>query len=133
MIVIGTALAVFPFANTVNQCDKECPKVLINMENNENNGFDFENPFEYPERLFLKGKCDETIWRICKDVQWTDELENLSGFKSPLKNEKPLDAEIKNPPAKSKVEIKKTTQRTYISAKPENTNPKKVGAASKKK
>ena len=32
-IIIGTALAVPPFSNTINQADKECPKVLINLEN----------------------------------------------------------------------------------------------------
>ena len=33
MLIIGTALAVFPFCATPVQADKSCPKVLINMEN----------------------------------------------------------------------------------------------------
>ena len=41
MIVMGTALAVVPFANTIVQAEIECPKVLINLENTVENGFDF--------------------------------------------------------------------------------------------
>lgn len=41
MIVIGTGLAVTPFANTVSQAENGCPKVLMNLENTAVNGFDF--------------------------------------------------------------------------------------------
>jgi hypothetical protein len=41
MIVIGTSLAVPPFSNTIFKAKKECPKVLINLENLAENGFDF--------------------------------------------------------------------------------------------
>ena len=33
MIVMGTALAVPPFCNTIEYVSKECPKVLINLQN----------------------------------------------------------------------------------------------------
>ena len=53
VIVIGTALAVFPFCATPTMAAKECPKVLINMENLAHNGYDFDDLLNYPERLFI--------------------------------------------------------------------------------
>jgi NAD-dependent SIR2 family protein deacetylase len=41
MIVIGTALAVFPFCATVHQAPKGTPTVLINLHNTDSEGFDF--------------------------------------------------------------------------------------------
>ena len=61
VIVIGTALAVNPFASAILEAHVECPKVLINLENTAENGYDFLNPIEFPERIFIKGKCDDTI------------------------------------------------------------------------
>ena len=40
-------------------------------------GFDFCHVLEHPERLFLSGKCDDTIFKICKDVGWLDDLKKL--------------------------------------------------------
>ena len=53
MIIIGTALAVFPFNSVVQEPEEDCPRVLINLENLEHNGLDFDNPLEHPERLLL--------------------------------------------------------------------------------
>ena len=53
MIVIGTALAVNPFNSTVYMAEDECPKVLINMTNTKENGFDFDNLYAHPERLLI--------------------------------------------------------------------------------
>jgi NAD+-dependent protein deacetylase sirtuin 2 len=75
MIVIGTGLAVYPFQMTVLKPDKECPQVLINLENTEE--FDYDDILEYPERLFLKGYCDEIIKKLVKDVGWTDSFEKV--------------------------------------------------------
>lgn len=61
MIIIGTAMAVFPFSATISQVEKDCPKVLINLENIAENGFDFEDILDHPERLLLKGRCQPTI------------------------------------------------------------------------
>ena len=61
MLVIGTAMAVFPFSGTIHQARKECPKVLINLENLDDNGYDFEDLLKHPERLFLQGRCQNTI------------------------------------------------------------------------
>jgi len=46
------------------------PKVLINMENTSASGFDFDSE-EYPNRLFLEGKCDEIIQKLLDDCEWT--------------------------------------------------------------
>ena len=88
MIIIGTALAVSPFNNTIMQAEIECPKVLINLENTAENGFDFMDLLENPERLFIPGKCDETIFRICKDLGWTNELYSLMGKPLPKEETK---------------------------------------------
>ena len=61
MIVMGTALAVFPFNSIVHDAEKTCPRVLINLENLEHNHFDFDNLLEHPERLLLKGRAQDTI------------------------------------------------------------------------
>jgi NAD-dependent SIR2 family protein deacetylase len=41
LIVIGTALAVQPFASIVDEVDDKVPKVLINMTTTP--GYDFDN------------------------------------------------------------------------------------------
>ena len=61
LIVIGTSLAVPPFNQTVYKVPEECPKVLINLNNCNESGFDFENATDFPERLLLKGRAQETI------------------------------------------------------------------------
>ena len=35
------------------------------MENTDASGFDFENNKKYPNRILIKGKCDESIHDIC--------------------------------------------------------------------
>ena len=72
MIVMGTSLAVFPFATNV-EYQEGIPKVLINLENTDH-FYDFDNQEKYPERLFLKGKCDEVIQKIVNDVGWNKEF-----------------------------------------------------------
>jgi hypothetical protein len=70
MIVIGTALAVVPFSGTVNCAEIECPKVLMNLGNTEESGYDFCDLENNPERLYLEGKCDETVIKLVDDVGW---------------------------------------------------------------
>lgn len=78
MIVIGTALAVYPFSICPSEPTRDTPKVLINLQNTkEASGWDFEDLYNHPERLFLKGKCDDIIQSIVKDVGWISELEEL--------------------------------------------------------
>lgn len=48
MIVIGTGLAVYPFQMTVMKPSKDCPQVLINLENTKSEGFDYDDLYENP-------------------------------------------------------------------------------------
>ena len=46
------------------------------MENtNETGSIDFTAPNEY--KLFLQGKCDETIRKLVADCGWTEEFEAI--------------------------------------------------------
>jgi NAD-dependent SIR2 family protein deacetylase len=81
MIVIGTGLAVSPFNSIVGKPDQDVPRVLINLENTVDNGFDFENLIDYPERLFLQGKCDEVIEKLITDIGSKKEFDKNYSFK----------------------------------------------------
>ena len=74
MIVIGTALAVSPFNQSVNKIKDKCPCILFNMENTKEHGFDFEDLESRPGRLFVKGKCDESLAKLVRDVGWIEEF-----------------------------------------------------------
>ena len=78
MITIGTALAVYPFSSTLMQAPKDCPQVLMNLTNTKDNSYDFEDLLENPHWLFLQGKCDDTVIKLCKDLGWYKELEALA-------------------------------------------------------
>merc|ERR1711988_1976804 len=58
----------------VFQVPEECPKVLINMQNTAENGFDFDDAEKFPERLILKGKSQVTIQEIAEACGWNAEL-----------------------------------------------------------
>ena len=74
MIVIGTALAVSPFNQSVNKIKDKCPCILLNLENTADNGFDFEDLENKPGRLFVKGKSDDSIAKLMNDVGWIKEF-----------------------------------------------------------
>jgi len=77
LIVIGTALAVQPFASIVDGLTKTgCDAVLINMQNTDGSGYDFENAEKYPRRLFIKGPCDDTVMKIAKECGWEEDLKS---------------------------------------------------------
>jgi hypothetical protein len=74
MIIIGTALAVNPFNTCVNAPLDGVPKVLWNLENTVEQCFDFEDIKEFPGRLFMPGKCDDTVWKLVEDLGWTEDF-----------------------------------------------------------
>ena len=74
MIVIGTALAVYPFSITPSEPSRETPKVLINLQNTAAAAWDFEDLYNHPERLWLQGKCDDIIQKIVVDAGWSPEF-----------------------------------------------------------
>ena len=76
LIVIGTALAVSPFNALVGMVSASCPKVLMNLENTKDTGgYDFLEPGT--TKLFIKGKCDETVAQLCKDCGWQEDFEKV--------------------------------------------------------
>jgi len=74
LIVIGTSLAVGPFNQIVNLVQPNTPSVLINLENTATHGYDFDDPENFPERLFLKGRAQDTIQEIAEACGWKEEL-----------------------------------------------------------
>ena len=52
----------------MNQPLLDVPRVLINPRNTTESGFDFENVYENPERLFLEGDVDHVIGQLIKDT-----------------------------------------------------------------
>lgn len=75
---MGTALAVSPFNMIVDSVNPSIPKVLINLENTLEHGFEFDNQEKYPRRLFIKGKCDDVVQEIAEYCGFSDELKKRS-------------------------------------------------------
>ena len=86
LLVMGTSLAVQPFASLVNQVEDDCPRLLINREKvGEVNkdapvfvrwrmgGFDFSEETNYRDALFL-GDCDAGVTALCRELGWEDDL-----------------------------------------------------------
>ena len=67
---MGTALAVAPFNQLPGLIPKTCPKVLFNLDNTKDTGgYDFSE--KKVRKLFVQGKCDETVAQLCHDLGWT--------------------------------------------------------------
>ena len=68
---MGTALAVSPFNMVPSMLPANKPKVLFNMNNTDKTGgFDFTAE----GRVYMEGKCDETLTQLCKDVGWFEDF-----------------------------------------------------------
>jgi NAD-dependent SIR2 family protein deacetylase len=65
VIIIGTALSVAPFNKLPDKTKKSAPKVLFNLKCPEIAHFG-----ELDNSIFIEGKCDETIVRLCHEVGW---------------------------------------------------------------
>ena len=75
-LIMGTALAVAPFNAIPQMIGAKVPRVLFNMENtNSTGGIDFTEPNHH--KLFVQGKCDETIRKLVADCGWSDEFEAI--------------------------------------------------------
>jgi len=75
MIVIGTALAVQPVSSLVDTVRKDVPKVLINMTNTKESGYEFNDGEKYPLRLWLNGKCDEIVADLVEKCGWNEDFD----------------------------------------------------------
>ena len=52
------------------------PKVLFNLTNTkETGGYDFEE--KNRNKLFVKGKCDETLAKLAEDIGWKEDFEKV--------------------------------------------------------
>ena len=73
LMVMGTALAVSPFNMLPTMLGRDIPKVLFNLDNTkETGGYDFTKSNE--NKLFVQGKCDETLAKLVKDCGWMDDF-----------------------------------------------------------
>lgn len=76
LLVMGTALAVPPFNNVPDMAGDSCPKVLFNMENvNQTSRYDFCD--EQGDKIFVQGKCDESIIKLVKEIGWEEEFKQI--------------------------------------------------------
>ncbi|KAG2121755.1 Sir2 family histone deacetylase Hst2 [Suillus clintonianus] len=66
LIVLGTSLTVHPFASLVDRVPKDCPRVLINL--------DEVGHFNKPNDMLFLGKCDDVVRELCKELGWEEEL-----------------------------------------------------------
>lgn len=81
LIVLGTSLQVYPFAEMINTVSPRCPRLLINKEpvklsDGSSPGFRFHRDDNYRD-VFLQADCDEGIHKLCKLLNWEPELESL--------------------------------------------------------
>jgi len=75
-LIMGTALAVAPFNMLPHMVAKGVPKVLFNLDNTKDTGgIDFEN--KDGNKLFVKGKCDETLAKLCEDCGWKEDFNKV--------------------------------------------------------
>ena len=68
---MGTALAVSPFNSIPRILPAGKPKVLFNMKNTDKTG---NYDFTVDGRVFVQGKCDDMITKLCKDVGWLEDF-----------------------------------------------------------
>lgn len=74
-IIIGTSLQVYPFATLASTLQSSAWRLMINLEEPDYDGdrpFEFNNPNK--KDLLLKGKCDEIVEKLVKDVGWEAEF-----------------------------------------------------------
>ena len=106
LIVIGTSLTVHPFASLINMVEKQCPRVLINLDKVGDIGSGKND-------LVLLGKCDDIVRDLAKELGWETELdkewaktaESLETHEAPTEAEGPTDG------PKLDLEIEKIAER----------------------
>lgn len=92
LIVMGTSLAVQPFASCVDEVSNMTPRVLMNREKvgeasedlvkiagwQRARGFLFDGEYQYRD-VFVGGDIDASAWRLASLLGWTADLERLVG------------------------------------------------------
>ncbi|RKO91242.1 DHS-like NAD/FAD-binding domain-containing protein, partial [Blyttiomyces helicus] len=77
LIVIGTSLAVYPFASLINYPAEDVPRLLINREvvGVHARGFDFVGDVQRLRRdALFEGGCDEGVIKLAELLGWGEEL-----------------------------------------------------------
>ena len=71
LLVLGTSLAVMPFASLVGRVRDTVPRVLINREP--------VGPFEEPtpRDVLLLGDCDDQVQRLADMLGWSADFERI--------------------------------------------------------
>ncbi|CAF1019541.1 unnamed protein product [Adineta ricciae] len=83
LIIIGTSLKVAPFNRLLTFVDKNCPRLLINMEpagnSNQDMGFGALLYGKKANRrdVFHQSTCDEGVSELAKSLGWEDEFSKL--------------------------------------------------------
>ena len=83
LLVLGTSLAVQPFASFIDSVPRSTPRVFVNMrregsgsrgEYEDGGGTHAYGKCGNYRDLLLEGDCDRTITGLCKDLGWLEEL-----------------------------------------------------------
>ncbi|UJR32102.1 hypothetical protein I4U23_019570 [Adineta vaga] len=85
LIIIGTSLKVAPFNRLLTFVNKDCPRLLINMEpvGNSSSPFDLgSGALLYGSKanrrdVFHQSTCDEGVTKLTKLLAWEDDLDKL--------------------------------------------------------
>ncbi|XP_054264098.1 NAD-dependent protein deacetylase sirtuin-2 [Macrosteles quadrilineatus] len=104
LIIMGSSLAVQPFASLVDKVRKTCPRLLINREKvggpdrlmqmlGMGGGLDFDSPSNTRDVMLL-GDCDQGCQLLADKLGWGDELREM------VKTEHKKIDEEKNTPTK---------------------------------
>lgn len=95
LIIIGTSLVVHPFASLASLVPQTCPRVLINLDPVGDIG-------ERSDDVVILGKCDDVIQRLCKLLNWEEELDILW---EATKDSLDLEETPEHPPSPLNVEL----------------------------
>jgi len=85
LIIVGTSLKVAPFNRLFTFVDKDCPRLLINMEpaGNEKSIWDLgSSSLLYESKknrrdVFHKSTCDEGVTELAKLLGWENDFNKL--------------------------------------------------------
>ncbi|KAL8707476.1 MAG: hypothetical protein Q9220_007508 [cf. Caloplaca sp. 1 TL-2023] len=78
-IIMGTSLAVQPFASLPGCCSEGVPRLLLNLERVGGLG-------SRPDDVLLLGDCDEGVRKLARALGWLEELEALAKTQDPKQN-----------------------------------------------
>lgn len=92
-IVMGTSLSVAPFAHLPQMIDEGVPRLMINMQKVGEVG-------SRRDDVLLLGDCDSGVRKLCKELGWLEELEQLWAETAPeqSKEERDQAERVKNIP-----------------------------------